>query len=444
MIQTVNPATGQVVQTYSSFTASEIQSRLGKASESYSWWRQQELSKRAELVFALAKEFRAQKDSLAELMTLEMGKSHKEGVSEIEKCADTFDYFAKNASHFLKPEPVPIEGLQAEVHFESLGVILSIMPWNFPFWQFVRFAAPSLMIGNVILLKHSNITSGCAARIEDICNKLSQQPLIFNLRIDHDQAAEVMKSSLIKGVTFTGSTKGGREIAKTAGEALKKTVLELGGSDAYLILKDADIAEAAKICAAGRMINAGQSCVAAKRFIAVPEIFEEFVSAFKKELEKFPPALLAHEKFKNQLQEQVEKLTKLGGKILLGGKADPGKNAFYPPSLMIFEKAPQEVHAEELFGPVAMVFRAENEDQAFKIANASPFGLGGGIFSKDTERAKNRIAKDLDAGYVIVNGTVRSDPRLPFGGVKDSGYGRELSIHGFREFCNVKTVVVTG
>jgi succinate-semialdehyde dehydrogenase/glutarate-semialdehyde dehydrogenase len=442
MFQTVNPATGQVVQNYSLLQKNEIDRALQTANENFQSWRKTPLSERAALLKRLAQKFRQQKDVLADLMTLEMGKSHKEGVSEIEKCAMTFDYFADRGPGFLKPEPVSLEGENAEIRFEAMGVILSIMPWNFPFWQFVRFAAPSLMIGNVILLKHSNITAGCAQKIEDLCKEVSESQLIFNLRIDHDQAAQLMKERAIRGVTFTGSTRGGREIAKTAGEALKKTVLELGGSDAYIVLADADIEFAAKKCAAGRMVNNGQSCVAAKRFIVVEKVYDAFVAAMKKELESYPTLPLAHEKFKTQLQEQVEGLKGLGGKVLLGGTIAQTTHAYYPPSLMVFTENRREIHQEELFGPVALVIKAKDPNEAVEIANSSSYGLGGGIFSKNVAAARALAQTELEAGFVAVNDTVRSDPHLPFGGVKDSGYGRELSLHGFREFCNIKTVAV--
>jgi succinate-semialdehyde dehydrogenase/glutarate-semialdehyde dehydrogenase len=445
MFQTVNPATGQVVQSYSFATDVEIQSTLQKAHENFNWWRQTSIAERASVVQKLAAEFRAQKNTLAELMTLEMGKTQEEGLAEIEKCAVTLEYFAEKGPEFLKPEPVSIPKAESEIHFEPLGVILSIMPWNFPFWQFVRFAAPSLMIGNVIVLKHSTITAGCAQKIEEMCRKVVEKTLIFNLRLDHEQAAKVMGDPAIRGVTFTGSTAGGREIAKTAGQALKKTVLELGGSDAYLVLADADIPMAAKKCAAGRMINNGQSCVAAKRFIVVADVFDSFVKEMKTELAKFKTLPLAQQKFKIQLLEQVQKMQSLGGKLLLGGEAGGPvqlPHAFFPPSLLVFQENHPGIHQEELFGPVAMVIKAKDTREAITIANASPYGLGGGIFSGDEKAARELARKELEAGFVVVNDTVRSDARLPFGGVKNSGYGRELSLHGFREFCNIKTVLV--
>lgn len=440
MFQTINPATGEVVASYEYVSEEKIKSTLKEASYQHARWKKVPLSERAETVRKLAKRFRAEKEALANLMTKEMGKSHQEGVAEIEKCADTFDYFADHAVEFLKAEKVAVEKAHVEIAFESMGVILSIMPWNFPFWQFVRFAAPSLIIGNVILLKHAAITAGCAERIEAICREVTGEALIYNLRLNHEQTARVIADPIIQGVTFTGSTQAGREIAKTAGQNLKKSVLELGGSDAYLVLEDADIPLAAKKCAAGRMINHGQSCVAAKRFVVLAPVFESFLQAFKAEMEKFEPRPLAHKKFKDQLEEQVQKLKAHGGKMLLGENAGSLPEAVYPPGILVFEKDSKEAHQEELFGPVAMVFRAASVQEALQIANQSPYGLGGGIFSKDAERADKIVRENMEAGFVTVNDTVRSDPRLPFGGVKDSGYGRELSVHGFREFCNIKTV----
>ncbi|MBC7371004.1 MAG: aldehyde dehydrogenase family protein [Bdellovibrionaceae bacterium] len=440
MFQTINPATGEVVKSYNYKTLDEVDQILASAEKSFQKWRKTTPAKRALVLKQLATRFREHKRELGQLMHEEMGKSVADGIAEAEKCAAACDYFAEQGEGFLRPQMVSANYAHSEIRFEPLGVIFSIMPWNFPFWQFVRFAAPSLMIGNVIVLKHADLTAGCGAKIEELCEGLFDVKLIYNLHIDHSEAARIMKSPTIRGVTFTGSTRGGREIGKVAGEALKKTVLELGGSDAYIILPDADLTKAAKSCAMGRMINNGQSCIAAKRFIAHRDVFQEFKALLKSELEKFQSAPLAHSKFQSQLQKQVELMQNLGGNIELGGKIPQGAGAFYPPTMISFEKNNAAIHEEEFFGPVALVLRAENVDEAFVMANSSPFGLGGGIFSADVEAAQKLVSENMEAGFVVINDFVKSDARLPFGGVKDSGHGRELSAFGFHEFCNIKTV----
>ncbi|MGZ3804305.1 MAG: aldehyde dehydrogenase family protein [Pseudobdellovibrionaceae bacterium] len=438
MFQTINPATGEVVQTYTYLSLKEIDSIVDKASSSFLSWREAAIPDRAEALRRLSVNFREHKQELASLMQQEMGKSLSEGIAEIEKCAFTCEYFAEKGGELLNPQSI-MEN--REVRFEPLGIIFSIMPWNFPFWQFIRFAAPSLMIGNVILLKHAHITAGCAGKIEKLCRNIWDEQIVFNLPIDHFEAMRLIHNPKIRGVTFTGSTRAGREVAKTAGEALKKTVLELGGSDAYIIMSDANIEKAAKICASGRMINNGQSCIAAKRFIAHQDIFEDFVRQLKAELSAYPTSVLASVDLQSQLQEQVEKMKALGAQVLLGGSILAGVGAYYPPTLLVFDKNDPEIHKEELFGPVALVLKAESVEEAFELANSSPFGLGGGIFSGNAEQAQELVAKKMEAGLVVVNDFVKSDPRLPFGGVKDSGFGRELGTFGFYEFCNVKTII---
>lgn len=440
MFQTINPATGDVVQSYNYLTLKEVDEIVGRAAHSLKTWRQTEVTLRAEVLRTLASRLKEHKKELGTLMNLEMGKTVAEGVAEIEKCAAACEYYAEFGPALLAPQVVAANYIHSEIRFEPLGIIFSIMPWNFPFWQFIRFAAPSLMIGNVILLKHADLTAGCGAKIEEICRGLFPEQLVFNLHIDHSEAARLIHKPEIRGVTFTGSTRGGREVSKVAGEALKKTVLELGGSDAYIVMADADLEKAAKTCAKGRMINNGQSCIAAKRFIVHKDVFESFTRQLKAELAAFPTSPLASQKFQTQLQEQIEKLKAVGGKVILGGIIPSGVGAFYPPSLMVFEKNDPLIHQEELFGPVAMVIRAESDDEAFELANSSPFGLGGGIFSANAEKAAELVAKRMEAGFVVVNDFVKSDARLPFGGVKDSGHGRELANFGFYEFCNIKTL----
>lgn len=440
MFQTINPATGEVVQTYHYLTLKQADAIVEKAAHSLQAWREVSVERRAQALKQLASNLREHKKELAELMNQEMGKTVNDGVAEIEKCATACDYFAEKGVELLKSQPVAANYAASEVRFEPMGIIFSIMPWNFPFWQFIRFAAPSIMIGNVILLKHADLTAGCAAKIEELCKHIYDEQIVYNLHIDHAVAAHLIEHPKVRGVTFTGSTRGGREVSKTAGGALKKIVLELGGSDAYIVLSDANIEKAAKICAQARMINNGQSCIAAKRFIVHKDVYQNFIQQMKAELATFPTNPLAAVKFQSQLQEQVNKMKSLGGEVPLGGAIPQKAGAFYPPTMITFARNHPDIHKEELFGPVALVIQAESEDDAFAIANASPFGLGGGIFSSNAERAQELVAKKMESGFVVVNDFVKSDARLPFGGVKDSGHGRELGSFGFYEFCNIKTI----
>lgn len=442
MFQTINPATGEVVQTYNYMSLAEIDQSLAAARASSLVWKKTTLSQRESVLRSMAARLRENQNDLAQMIHLEMGKKHSAALAEIEKSAFTCEYFASRGSELLRPQRQESSYKISEICFEPLGVVLSIMPWNFPVWQFIRFAAPAILSGNVILLKHANITAGCATLIEKVFKDLFSTQLIFNLRMDHAETTRVIRSPVVQGVTFTGSTGGGREVAKVAGEALKKTVLELGGSDAYIVLPDADLEGAARMCVAGRMVNNGQSCIAVKRVIVCKEIFESLVPLLKKEMSSYAIEALAHLKFQSQVQLQVEKLMAAGGRVLLGGSIPERVGAFYPPTLIVFDEDAAVIHEEEIFGPVLVVIKAASLDDAFVMANASPFGLGGGLFSKDEDRAKFLALKKLDAGFVVVNDFVKSDPRLPFGGVKDSGYGRELSVFGLYEFCNIKTVAI--
>lgn len=441
---TVNPANGQIVSTYSYQSLDEAKALLEKSHQSFKKWSVLSFSQRGSVLFKVAENLRLNKDKLAQLIHQEMGKKNEEAQSEIEKSAKTCEFYAKNAEAMLKAEL--IEGSpydEAQIHFSAQGVIFSIMPWNFPVWQVIRFAAPSLMAGNTIVLKHSDITCGTGVFLADIFAKsFSEYPLLLPVIIDHATAAKLMLEPQVRGVTFTGSSRGGRQVAASAGVALKKTVLELGGSDAYLVLADADLARAAKLCALGRLQNTGQSCVAAKRFIVVESIYESFVSEFKKELEKVSLSPLAAKKFQAQLQDQVDLLISRGAKCILGGQKPLGEGAYYPATILTFTEnvGRSEIHEQEFFGPVALVYKVKNEDEAVAVANSAPYGLGGAIFSANIERAKKIAAEKMDTGFVAINDMVKSDPSIPFGGVKDSGYGRELSRYGLLEFVNIKTL----
>jgi succinate-semialdehyde dehydrogenase / glutarate-semialdehyde dehydrogenase len=354
---------------------------------------------------------------------------------------------------FLAPEPAEGSASKSFVTFQPIGVVLAVMPWNFPFWQVFRFAAPALMAGNAGLLKHASNVPGCALAIEDVFRKAGFPEHLFKTLLVGSSAVDaIIAHPLVRAVTLTGSGPAGRAVAKKAGEMLKKSVLELGGADAYLVLEDADIAFAARACAAGRLINSGQSCIAAKRFIVVESVLKAFEKAFVKEMADTKvgdPLLLETEvgplarvDLRDALHEQVEKSIAKGARRLLGGKVPDGPGAFYPPTVLTDLRPGMPAYEEELFGPVASVIPAKDEAEAITVANSSVFGLGGGVFTRDLARGERIAAEAIEAGSVCVNATVVSDPRLPFGGVKESGYGRELSHYGIKEFVNIKTVVV--
>lgn len=442
--QTANPATGQILKSYQYQTFSQVEEQLITAHRDFSVWKKSSLAERSQVLLRLAGNLRTQKDELAKSIVAEMGKLESEARAEIDKCIKACEYYAEMGPKALSPQPVKTEFAHSFISFQPLGVILSIMPWNFPLWQVIRFAAPALMAGNTILLKHADITTGTGQLIADCFEALvpnSSLQLLRSIIADHKTCEQLIADPLIRGVTFTGSSRGGSEVAKAAGQYLKKSVLELGGSDPYIVLADADIAKAAAILAKARLVNCGQSCVAGKRFIVVKEVADAFCEQFVKEMKTAVLASLANKKFQTQIIHQVEKLKAEGGKILLGGTAPAGPGAFYPATVIRFEKNPAALRTEEVFGPVASVIVAQDEKEAFEIANSTIYGLGGGLFTKDLERGLQLIEKDLDSGFVVLNDYVKSDPRLPFGGVKDSGYGRELSLFGLHEFVNIKTVV---
>lgn len=440
--QTYNPATGEKITAFKFQTYAELEEAVKAAQQDFSVWKKSSLEDRSRALKKLAQNLRERKAEISASITREMGKLPKEADGEIDKCILTCEYYAENGPQQLAPEPVKTESARSYISFQPLGVILSIMPWNFPLWQVIRFAAPAVMAGNAILLKHAEITTGTAQLIEKCF--LDIAPSLKLLRViiaDHATCAKLIAHPLVRGVTFTGSGCGGKEVAKAAGENLKKSVLELGGSDPYIVLADADIDKAAKACAAARLVNCGQSCVAGKRFIVVKEVAEAFTKAFVEAMRAAQISSLASKKFQNQLVEQVEKMKAAGGEVLLGGTLPQGPGAFYPATVIRFEKNPDLLRTEEIFGPVASLIVAQDEKDAFAIANSTVYGLGGGLFTADLERGLKLVERDLDSGFVVVNDYVKSDPRLPFGGVKDSGYGRELSRVGLHEFVNTKTVV---
>jgi succinate-semialdehyde dehydrogenase/glutarate-semialdehyde dehydrogenase len=386
-------------------------------------------------------------------MAEEMGKPFKDGVAEAEKCATCCDYFAEHAERHLADEIVATDARKSYVAFRPLGVVLAVMPWNFPFWQVIRFAAPGLMAGNAGVLKHASNVPGCALAIEQIFKDAGFPENLFRtLMIGSKDVASVIEHPLIRAVTLTGSTPAGKAVAAKAGECLKKTVLELGGSDAYIIMDDADIEQAAAIAAKGRLVNSGQSCIAAKRFIVTEKNRARFEEAFVKKMqaarvgdpmaEGTQVGPMARKDLRDDLHKQVEESIRKGARLLCGGEVPKGEGAFYPPTVLTGVKKGMPAYDEELFGPVAAIIVADNEKHAIEIANDSIFGLGGGVIGSDLARAEKIAAEEIEAGCVFVNDAVRSDPRLPFGGIKESGYGRELSHFGIREFVNIKTVFV--
>jgi succinate-semialdehyde dehydrogenase/glutarate-semialdehyde dehydrogenase len=385
-------------------------------------------------------------------MATEMGKPLKQGAAEVEKCALGCDYYADNAEAHLAPETIKTENSKSYVAFEPLGVVLAVMPWNFPLWQVYRFAAPALMAGNVGVLKHASNVPGCALVIEEIFTQAGFPEGAFRtLLIANKQVQAVIEHPLVRAVTLTGSTAAGKTVAAQAAAVLKKTVLELGGSDPYVVLEDADLDHAVQTCVNSRLINSGQSCIAAKRFIVVEPVLAAFTDRFvalmktKKVGDPFIEGTdvgpQARRDLRDDLHKQVIASIERGATLLLGGEVPPGKGAYYPATVLADVKPGMPAYDEELFGPVAAIIGAKDEEEAVRIANDTIFGLGAAVFTKDANRGE-RIARELEAGATFVNSSVASDPRLPFGGIKESGYGRELGSYGIKEFVNVKTVCV--
>lgn len=449
----INPATGEKVRSFEELDSSAASAVIEAAHATWLDWRRTEVSERAKLMQAAADVLRDNTDRYAKLMAEEMGKPITGGRSEIEKCAWVCEYYAENAAGFLEPEFVDTEASQSFVAYRPLGVILAIMPWNFPFWQVFRFAAPALMAGNAGLLKHAPNVPGCALAIEEVFTEAAFPADIFRtLLIDVDVVPSVIEDPRVKAVTLTGSGRAGRAVAGQAGEQLKKTVLELGGSDPYLILEDADVAAAAETCVKSRLINSGQSCIAAKRFVVVEPLRDDFEQRvlermkavrmgdpMKEDTELGPQA---REDLRENLHRQVTSSVEMGARCLLGGEIPNGPGFFYPATALADVSSGMPAYEEELFGPVASIVPAKDERDAIRIANDSRFGLGAAVFTGDEERGVQIATEELEAGCAFVNSFVRSDPRLPFGGVKESGYGRELARFGMREFLNIKTVVV--
>ncbi len=452
-IITINPATEESLEEFNEHNDSEINEILESVKIRFNKWKKTSFKERSDLLINLAKIIRERKSDLAHLMALEMGKPLTQGISEAEKCAWVCEYYAENAEKFLADETIQTELKLSQISYLPLGVVLGIMPWNFPFWQVFRFAIPSISAGNTCLLKHSRNTSGCAVEIENLFIEAGFPKDVFRtLLIGSTRVEKIIKDDRVSAVTLTGSTPVGKDVASKAGSVIKKTVMELGGSDPYIILEDADLKNAAEICAFARLINSGQSCIAAKRFIVIREIKEEFERLFIEAMRTYimgdpldkrtQIGPQARRDLRLDLHRQITQSLEKGAKLLLGGKIPEGKGYFYPPTVLTDVKPGMPAFDEETFGPCAAVVPAETLDNAIELANNTEFGLGAAVFTNDIEKGLY-IARDmLDAGNCFINTFVRSDPRLPFGGIKESGYGRELSFFGIREFVNIKTVCI--
>lgn len=448
----INPATGEINREFELYSEEMINEAVRKSRTAFSEWKNLDISDRAEYLTNAAKVLRRRKKELGEIITIEMGKPIKESIPEVEKCAWGLDYFAENAERFLEPEIVETDAKKAYVSFEPRGTILCIMPWNFPFWQALRFAAPALSGGNVVLLKHSSYVPLCALELEKVFLESGFPEGVFQtLLIDGSTASSLIKRKEIDAVSLTGSVSAGQNVAEVCGQNMKKFVLELGGSDPFIVLADADIEKAAKVGVASRFLDAGQSCIAAKRFIVEESIVEVFTSKFVEHASNLkvgdpmdPDTDIGPLVRKEQielLEEQVKDALSKGARALLEGGRLQGNGFFYSPIVLSDVTQEMKVLKEETFGPVAPVVPVKDESSAIKVANESELGLGASIWSEDRDNAI-RLAKEIEAGVVVVNSLVKSDPRLPFGGVKKSGIGRELSRFGLYEFMNIKSVSV--
>jgi succinate-semialdehyde dehydrogenase / glutarate-semialdehyde dehydrogenase len=453
MLKSINPANNNLIKSYREMSSEESSQIIALADESFNKWKETSFSLRSELMKNAAKVLRENSEEYSILMTTEMGKPILQSKAEVEKCALVCDYYAVNAEKFLSDEIIQTEASKSFVSFQPLGVILAVMPWNFPFWQVFRFAAPNLMAGNTGLLKHASNVSGCALAIEDVFRKAGFPENSFRtLLVSSKNAYSIISNKKVQAVTITGSVPAGKSVASLAGSLIKKTVLELGGSDPYIILEDADLEKAAMSCVNSRLINAGQSCIAAKRFIIVESVYEKFEKLFvdfmsKKKMgdpldEKNDLGPQASIQLRDELHDQVLRSVKQGAKLILGGKIPEMDGAYYPATILKNVKPGMAAFDEELFGPVAALITAKNEDDAILLANKSIFGLGASVFTKDLNRGECIAKEKLNAGCCFVNDSVKSDPRLPFGGIKESGYGRELSPFGIKEFVNIKTVYI--
>ncbi|MEJ2658753.1 MAG: NAD-dependent succinate-semialdehyde dehydrogenase [Desulfobacterales bacterium] len=448
-----NPANGETIKIYEETPVAEMMKRVESAHQAFTAWKETAISRRAELMKGASRILIENKEEYATIMSMEMGKPVRQGRAEIEKCAWVCEYYADNAVKMLQPEKVETDASNSFISFQPLGVILAIMPWNYPFWQVFRFAAPGLMAGNAAVLKHASNVPGCSLAIEGVFKKAGFPENLFqNLLISAKKIKHVMKHPLIRAVTLTGSNFAGQEVAASAGKLLKKSVLELGGSDPYIILEDADVEAAAKTCVESRLLNSGQSCISAKRFVVVEAVRRQFENIFVEHMrakkmgnpleEDVDIGPQARFDLRDNLHRQVTQSIEKCGKFLLGGEIPKGKGAFYPATVLSNVRKDMPACDEEVFGPVGAIIIVKDEREAIQVANDSSFGLGAAVFTGDIKRGERIATYELEAGCCFVNAFVKSDPRLPFGGIKSSGYGRELSHYGIKEFVNIKTVYI--
>lgn len=451
-MKSVNPATEEVIKSFEPHSDKEIEEIVKKSQEAHLKWKESTISERKVFNIKLKETLTKRKEEIAKLMTEEMGKPISQSYSEIDKCCWALEFYAEKADTFLSPQVVETESQKSYVRFDPLGIVLAVMPWNFPFWQVFRFSAPSVVAGNSALLKHASNVSMCSLAIEEIYAKSGFPENLFrSLLISGEKALDLLKNPLVKAATLTGSEYAGIAVASEAGKNLKKVVLELGGSDPFIVLDDAEIEKAALWAAKARTINNGQSCIAAKRFIIVEDVFEKFKEAFVEEMKKLKvgdpldPSTdvgpIARKDLLEEVESQVQKSISQGAKLLLGGKRIERKGYFYPPTILDNVTPDMTCFEEEIFAPVAPLIKAKNEEDAVFLANHTRFGLGASVWTRDLQKAE-KIASEIEAGTIFINGIVKSDPRLPFGGVKASGFGRELSYFGIREFVNIKSVSI--
>jgi len=451
-IDTINPATGQVEYRHELMTGAQVDAVLAASQRAFPGWSARSLPERGKLLRAVGAELRRRREDIQRTMTAEMGKLRKEALAEVDKCAGACDYYADHAADYLQDRPVATDGQRSYVRYEPIGCVLAVMPWNFPVWQVFRFLAPALMAGNVAVLKHASNVPRCADAIAGVLSAAGVPDGVFGvLHIDNDQAAEAIRDPRVAAVTLTGSERAGRSVAANAGSQLKKSVMELGGSDAFVVLDDADLEKTVAGAVASRFGNAGQTCIAAKRFIVQAGIADAFVARFVEEAAKLrlgdpqddatTLAPMARQDLRDELHRQVRASVARGAKVLLGGEPDASSYAGYPASILDAVGPGMPAYEEELFGPVASILRVRDDAEAVRVANDTTFGLGGSVWTRDAARG-DRIARQLQVGAAFVNAIVRSDVRLPFGGTKRSGFGRELAEHGIHEFMNIKSVYI--
>jgi succinate-semialdehyde dehydrogenase/glutarate-semialdehyde dehydrogenase/succinyl-CoA reductase len=448
-IETVNPANGKILRRFRASTRTDVEKSVEKARKAFEKWRELSPAKRGDFLQRAAKVLRSRKEKLGRIMTLEMGKTIKESVPEVAKCAWALEYFAENGARFLNPEAAKTDATDSYVAFEPLGVIGSIMPWNFPLWQCIRFAAPALMAGNTVVFKPSSVSPQSGLQLQDVFDTTGVPPGTFNVILGSSEVASYLIEANTAAISFTGSIPAGQDVATQASSRLKKVVLELGGSDPFIVLDDADVEAASTGAVAGRFINNGQSCICAKRFFVAKQIADEFLDRFisKTRSLKIGDPLspetdvgpLVREESLHKLDRQVKDSVRMGAKVQLGGDRLKRKGFFYPPTILTEVEPGMPVMKEETFGPAAPVMVVKDDDEAVRYANDSEFGLGSSVWSRDIRRAE-KVARQIAAGMVTVNNIEVSDPRMPFGGVKKSGIGRELSRYGMLEFTNIKSI----